>query len=136
MTSMLSITTTTTTTTTAITRAVLSTADEEEVGGVGEGKVGGVVGLETVAKDEEWDGSKWTAVENSLDMDYGEGNEGIWVDVGREVVGLETVSKDEEWIAAKNSPSMDDGEGTEGICVGVQRESTHAVVEGCSELGI
>ena len=89
MTSMLSITTNTTTT--AITRAVLSTADEEEVGGVGEEEVG----LDTVAKDEEWDGSKCTAVEN-FNIDDGEGTEGIWVDVGREVVELGAVAKDEE----------------------------------------
>ena len=72
--------------------------EEEEVGGVGE-EVGGVreeeVGLDTVAKDEEWDGSKCTAVEN-FNMDDGEGTEGIWVDVGREVVELGAVAKDEE----------------------------------------
>ena len=111
MTIMLSITTSTTTT--AITRAVLSTADEEGVVGMGRE----VVGLETVAKEGEEDGG-----------------------VGKEVVGLETVAKDEEeeetkWTAVEFSPSMDDEEGAEGICVDVQRGSTHAVVEGCSELG-
>lgn len=94
----------------------MSTADEEEVGG--DGVEEEVVGLETVVKNGEEDGG-----------------------MGKEVVGLETVVKDEEgdgtkWTAVENSSSMDDEEGAEGICVDVQRGSTHAVVEGCSKLGI